>query len=339
METRNADIPFDPLSHAADVIIRSSDRVDFHVVKSLLTLSSPDIFGAMFSLPQAEENIRNQGNFQTVPVTEESRTLRTLFLSCYPKGFHDETSEDDDIAKAIVAARKYAMDFAEKVLMRTLLSHPLLVQKPLHMYALACRYKLGGLAQVAAKNTLRSPMSQLFPSPELDHISGMDMYRLLDYRAHCVREIWDWYFTTGIRCLFLENHPWYSDTKEFVWFDHSLSHRGSALDSPRQACAAVYSEVRTLDRWDIHPCDSDNYVTIYAIRWWSDYFIRLMREIQIIPSKETVFNDEIYYRAISEATACKTCRPLASEHLGKFRQLFAQALDRIVTEVCPRRLC
>jgi BTB/POZ domain len=176
METsRNADIPFSPSSHAADVIIRSSDDVDFYVMKGLLALSSPDSFETMFSLPQAE-NIQSQGGLQIVPVTEESRTLRALLLSCYPQGICDETSDGDDIAKAILAAQKYAMDVAEKVLMQTLLSHPVLVEKPLHMYALACHYGLHDLVRVAAKNTLRFPVSKLSPSAELDYISGMDVY-------------------------------------------------------------------------------------------------------------------------------------------------------------------
>lgn len=315
METsRDADIPFSPSSYAADVIIRSSDDVDFYVMKGLLALSSPDVFGTMFSLPQAKKNFQSQEDLQIVPVTEESRTLRTLLLSFYPQGFYDETSDGDVIAKAILAARKYAMDVAEKVLMQTLLSHPMLVEKPLHMYALACHHGLHDLIRVAAKNTLRFPVSKLSPSAELDYISGMDVYRLSEFRSQCLKEIWDWYFTTGIDGVFLEIHPRGPDVK-FIWFD-LLAHCDdpeNSSDSPSQACV-VSAEIT-------------------SATWWSIYFLKMMQAVQIIPSRETVFNNEIYYSAITAAFRCEICGPYASEHLDEFRQQFAQALDEAVIRV------
>jgi len=114
METpRNADSPFDPASHTPDVILRSSDNVDFYVMKSFLAFSSPDVFGGMFTLPQAQLNIPSPSGLHIVPVTEDSKTLRILLLYCYPLDPHDEGNDSDvgDIARAVSAARKYAMDF------------------------------------------------------------------------------------------------------------------------------------------------------------------------------------------------------------------------------------
>jgi hypothetical protein len=333
METsRNADIPFSPSSsHAVDVIIRSSDDVDFYVMKGLLTLSSPDFFGTMFSLPRPKENIQSQGGLQIVPVTEESTTLRALLLSCYPRGFYDETSDGDVIAKAILAARKYAMDVAEKVLMQALLSHPVLVEKPLHTYALACHYGLRDLVRVAARNTLRFPVSKLSPSAELDYISGMDMYRLSKFRSQCVKEIWDWYVTTGRHCVFLENYSRGPDIK-FIWYD-SHARTENSSDSPDQACIMVYNGLSILDDFNVRLCDLDAMPQVASATWWYNFFLRMMLGVQIIPSRETVFNNEIYYRAIAEAINCETCGPYASEHLDEFRRQFAQALDEAVTRV------
>lgn len=332
METsRNADIPFSPSSHAVDVIIRSSDDVDFYVMKGLLALSSPEFFGTMFSLPQPEENIQTQGGLQIVPVTEESKTLRILLLSCYPQGFYDETSDGDVITKAILAARKYAMDVAEKVLMQALLSHPVLVEKPLHMYALACHHGLHDLVRVAARNTLRFPVSKLSPSAELDYISGMDVYRLLEFRSRCVKEIWNWYFTTGIYCVFLENHPRGPDIK-FIWWD-SHTRTENPPDSPGQTCVMVYSGVSMLDEWNVRRCDLGYSIEITSATWWRRFIMTMIEGVQIAPSREAVFNNEIYHRAITEAVSCETCSPYASDHLDEFRRQFAQALDEAVTRV------
>jgi len=332
METsRNANIPFSPSSHVVDVIIRSSDDVDFYVMKGLLALSSPDFFGTMFSLPQPKENTQSEGNLQIVLVTEESNTLRALLLSCYPQGFCDETSDSDVIAKAILAAQKYAMDVAEKVLMQTLLSHPVLIEKPLHMYALACHHGFPDLVRVAARNTLRFPVSKLSPSAELDCIRGMDVYRLSEFRSQCVKEIWDWYFTTGIHCVFLENHPRGPDTK-FIWCDpHARTENSS--NPPGQACVVAYCGVSMLDDFNVRQCDLDYSTEITSATWWYRFFLLMMEGVQVIPSRETVFNSEIYYRAITAAVNCETCGPYASEHLDEFRRQFAEALDEAVTRV------
>ena len=142
METpHNAKSPFDPASHTPDVILRSSDNVDFYVMKTFLAFSSPDVFAPMFTLPQAQHDIPSPSGLHIVPVAEDSKALRILLLCCYPLDLQDEANDIEDIARAVSAARKYAMDFAEKRIEKILFSNALSVldKNPLHVYAVACR--------------------------------------------------------------------------------------------------------------------------------------------------------------------------------------------------------
>jgi hypothetical protein len=153
-------------------------------MKGLLALSSPDVFGTMFSFPQPKENLQSQGpgDLQIVPATGESRTLRTLLSSRFLRRKATAMT-----SQRLFLQPEIRMDIAGKVLMQTLLSHPMLVEKPLHMYALACHHGLHELVRVTTTNTLRFPVSKLPPSAELDYISGKDVYRLSEFRCHCVK--------------------------------------------------------------------------------------------------------------------------------------------------------
>ena len=61
-----ADAPFD--HSLADVILRSSDKIDFRVFKLFLSLASP-VFETMFSLPQPTEGVNpDEGTTDKLPV-------------------------------------------------------------------------------------------------------------------------------------------------------------------------------------------------------------------------------------------------------------------------------
>ncbi|EEB95165.1 hypothetical protein MPER_05910, partial [Moniliophthora perniciosa FA553] len=61
----------------ADVILRTSDGVDFMMYKTLLSLSS-SFFDGMFSLPQPESVNTNQNGLPIVPIPESSAATEKL---------------------------------------------------------------------------------------------------------------------------------------------------------------------------------------------------------------------------------------------------------------------
>jgi len=335
METPcNADSPFDPASHTPDVILRSSDNVDFYVMKTFLAFSSPDVFGGMFTLPQTQPNIPSSSGLHIVPVTEDSEALRILLLHCYPLDPQDEDNDVGDIVRAMSAARKYAMDFTEKKIEKRLSSKTpsLLDENPLHVYAVACRYGLEELGRAAARKTLEIPPSHLPPSPELNHITGMDMYQLTKFRHRCVEAIWDWYFRCWTEPILVEETPAGPLPVPFVWFT-SESHK----NTPGQTCSFITTSVVRLDDWNYRPVmdPSECCLDIYATPWWSTYFVALMRAIELCPSRKTVFDfsEEDYYTALTAASSCTLCNWDAARHLDGFRKHFAWNIDRIVEKV------
>src|SRR6267142_1704713 len=83
---KDAGKPFDA-SAKADVILRSSDSVDFYVMKVVLSLAS-SVFDAMFLLHQGEE--MNEGRDEVknglpiIQLEEGSATLCSLLQLVYP---------------------------------------------------------------------------------------------------------------------------------------------------------------------------------------------------------------------------------------------------------------
>jgi len=329
---RKADSPFDPASHTPDVILRSSDNVDFYVMKTFLAFASPDVYGAMFTLPQTQHNISSPSGLHVVPVTEDSKALRILLLHCYPLDPQDEGNDVGDLARAMSAARKYAMDFTEKKIEKMLSSKASSVSNKgsLHVYAVACRYGLEELGRAAARKTLEIPPSHLSPSPELSHITGMDMYHLTKFRHRCVIAVWSWYFYSETEHVFIEENLFGPPFPvSYVWFTPK-SHE----NSPGQTCSFITTDIVRLDDWD-YPAYPEDSCDVYATSWWSTYFVALMRAIELCPSRKTVFNfsEEEYYKALTAAASCTLCRSDAARQLEAFRKDFAMNIDRIVEEV------
>jgi hypothetical protein len=330
---RNADSPFDPASHTPDVILRSSDNVDFYVMKTFLAFSSPEVFAPMFTLPQTQHDIPSPSGLHIVPVAEDSKALRILLLYCYPLELQDEANDVSDIARAVSAARKYAMDFAGKRIEKVFLSkaQSLLDENPLQIYALACRYGFEELGRAAVRRTLEIPASHLSPAPELKHITGMDMYQLAQCRYRCVAAIWDWYFLEAPH--FFQEEGDYGEPIEapYVWFNPK-SHDREPISSQR--CSFEVTNVQRQDDLNYYP-PGDGPSDIYATPWYTTYFMALMKAIELRPSRRTVFqfSHKAYYRALAAASSCVICRPQAVRHLDFFREDFAKNLDEIVTKV------
>ncbi|KAH7921218.1 hypothetical protein BV22DRAFT_1019767 [Leucogyrophana mollusca] len=175
-----------PFDHPdADVILRSSDNVDFRVFKLMLSLTSP-VFKDMFSLPQpprANSELLPLG-LPVIPVTETSSVLENLLLYCYPGGV-PQASNLESASAILEAATKYEMGSVLPLIGNTLLRFAEL--DPLSTYAIFSRYGWRKEMQVAASHALKlgglGRPSQFVP--ELEKITGGDYHRLLAYHYAC----------------------------------------------------------------------------------------------------------------------------------------------------------
>ncbi|PFH50239.1 hypothetical protein AMATHDRAFT_99685, partial [Amanita thiersii Skay4041] len=149
-----AEKPFD-LTALADVIIRSSDNIDFHVLQALLRLVSP-IFRDMFSLSSGLDNqddhIKN--GLPIIDLPEDSESLHFLLTIIYPH--IDEPKLDDChlIWKVCKAAQKYCMDIIEGKLRKLVLASDRMNAEAFRMYAIAVELGWMDVVTIAAQNTL-----------------------------------------------------------------------------------------------------------------------------------------------------------------------------------------
>ena len=142
-----AETPFDDLT--ADVILRTSDRVDFCVHRTVLSLASP-VFRDMFSLPvNISEDMKSSGapSLPVIEVTEDKNTMRRLLMLCYP--FRKPPLELlENIEPFLRAAIKYEMECPIELLSQDLLAA--VPRSPLCVWAVGCRSELDEVVQRAA---------------------------------------------------------------------------------------------------------------------------------------------------------------------------------------------
>ncbi|KAJ7211922.1 hypothetical protein B0H12DRAFT_379395 [Mycena haematopus] len=187
---QDASDPFAPSSNPEnppDVILRSSDLVDFHAHKAFLSYASA-MFRDMFSFPAPvteEPNMMKVGK-PIVPLTESSKTVEKLLVLCYPlfsgHGFRDL----DGVDGAYEAAHKYIISGGQKKLEQVLEEPRFLEKEPHRVFAIACHRGMENLAKAAAMETLKMPRYVPHMSvPEFELISARRLRQLEDFHFNC----------------------------------------------------------------------------------------------------------------------------------------------------------
>ncbi|KAF8635045.1 hypothetical protein AX15_000581 [Amanita polypyramis BW_CC] len=192
----DAEKPFDS-SAKADMILRSSDSVDFFVLKSFLSFVS-SVFDDMFSLNRgvAAQGTDARNGLFIVPLTEDSVTLYNLLLLIYPYA-KQPIDEVAVIVKMARAARKYLMDEIDGKLRRSLTESKKMAEQPLRAFAVAVHFGWEKEAKAAACGLLATPAKDMAHCAELDLITGTDYQRLLKWRLKCYDAVYNllsrWY--------------------------------------------------------------------------------------------------------------------------------------------------
>lgn len=173
----------------ADIILRSSDLVDFRVHKSVLVASSP-FFRDMFSLPQPPNDAAPE-ELSTVHLSEDAETLNSLISTLYPVA-PEIPSNAGDILTLLAAATKYDMDAVQsfiraEVSCRKLLSSsssPIRAFASGAFYVYAVAYSKGLVPEMAtaARDTLRFPLTFQHLGYSLRSFEGEALRDLADFR-------------------------------------------------------------------------------------------------------------------------------------------------------------
>ncbi|KAM6497242.1 hypothetical protein JOM56_007715, partial [Amanita muscaria] len=166
-------------SKDSDLILRSSDSVDFFVFKSLIQIVAPEFDEVFPSRSKTDD-----GKF-VIHITQDSKVLHQLLSIIYHYIDEAEISDFQLYISVAEAAHDCKMATIEKRLRRLALNSPLLVKEPLKVYVLATALRWEDVAKLAALNTLSLPLQEMTYIEELSRITGEDLYRLVNFRFRC----------------------------------------------------------------------------------------------------------------------------------------------------------
>ncbi|KAJ6620794.1 hypothetical protein B0H10DRAFT_2188372 [Mycena sp. CBHHK59/15] len=287
--------PFDDT--AADVILQSSDNIHFYFHKLLLSLASP-IFADMFTLPQPSGKCDNPRH--VVSVSEDSETLRRL-LQWYDPRCTPQWESVEDVLVILEAADKYCMDKAMKLVGNILLHSTSFVERePMKVFALAVRYRLGDVAQMAAKCTLRFTWEEQIEctTPELEHIPGTILQQLGVYQLSCKRAA-------------------QQVATDLTWL---VNLQSSNLD------AVCWQRSR-------HGCPTKRKFDKDWRKWFLDYMEFIRAKVYNRPSGTTIVPEFIDPEVNNIDVGCPTCKEVAGTELLKINRILIEEIDKIISEI------
>ncbi|GBE89526.1 predicted protein [Sparassis crispa] len=304
-QVTDAPPPFD--KPTADIILRSSDRVDFRVKKAILAETS-SFFESMFTLPQPSLSVGEvtrieadgseadyKDGLAVVHITEDSRTIDCLLRICYPLR-NPVITDLSELRRLLTSATKYAMDEAVEILRERL--YNLAQEIPLQVYAVAIQLNFEKEAREAAKHFLACQAPVMY-APELEEISGGAYQRLLDYRRRCGKKA-KGLVSEEMRWLPAEDWPWFS------------------------CCSGQCAEAGVAVTFGV-------YVSKRPKMWWQ-HVHRMACVLEATPCGK-MYATDLMDQALQDAAACPRCRVTAPAKLRRFMDLLAVEVDRVVTQM------
>jgi hypothetical protein len=319
-ETTTAKSPFDDLD--ADIIIRSSDNIDFRVFKSMLSLASP-FFKDMFKLPQTTDSDSHdiQGNDQVYkdgfPVivmyddkneAYKSEVVEKLLIFCHPACV-PEPGDAGVLAEAAGAAAKYQMEGVARMMLKYLVK-----SRPLMVFAFACHFGLVEEAKVAARHTLRMRTVDFPREPMLKMITAWQYHRLLEFHRRCGKDTSE--VARGERFGNFEPH--------FSWITSQIGKSVLFLHLKGiESCETGGQRITT---------GADD-ATLSPRIWWTEYMEQAASELELRPSAETVMSHELMDRALRSASKCKFCREKVFTRMRAFTNVFKAEVEGVISRV------
>ena len=303
-----------PFDHAkADIILRSSDHVDFRVFKLFLSLASP-FFETLFDIPQPTEDVGDQevkDGLAVVRVTEDGKTLDALLRFCYPCTLADDPKIEvlQDAADILEAARKYSLDVIETKARQAIANPKILEAESLRCFAIAHRGGLREETLLAAKYTLSQP---LIPSwfQEIELLTATNLLSLLTYHRKCGDAV----HALRRNISWIESH--YGSSQACSWLSGQYSYRHGMTD-----CGCPRSNRRKYGIFDV------------SLQWWEDFMEETFTALRDEPCKETLQTTAEKTVQAVKSRDCQACSPRISEGMRDFVDFFAMKIEEAVSQV------
>ncbi|KAI0919033.1 hypothetical protein AcV5_002054 [Taiwanofungus camphoratus] len=169
----------------ADMILRSSDEVDFRTHRVIISFTSD----SLFTTPGfVNTPMDDQDGLAVFTLSEDAQTLDQLLRICYPT-VDPVLDKTEDIEAVLVAAVKYQIEVAQVFYAKALMNPKILQCDPFSVYAITCRFLLKEQTHAAAKVTLYHHLpvrttSHSFPNA-LKDLPATSLLDLIQYRDEC----------------------------------------------------------------------------------------------------------------------------------------------------------
>ena len=186
-ETLSFDYP------GSDILLRSCDSHDFRVPRIYLTNSS-SVLGKLIRDAVDTSNVTNREEKEPLPVIELPETgaiLYSLLTFIFPVA-PVLPSTTENIMKLLAVAQKYQMDSVMTHVRGAISRHEqhfVLPETALHVYFLAQKYELHEEALLAARSTLRLPMTIEDLGDKINFMPGAYLHELWKYHESVKEEL------------------------------------------------------------------------------------------------------------------------------------------------------
>ncbi|KAI6112933.1 hypothetical protein F5141DRAFT_747811 [Pisolithus sp. B1] len=302
-----------PFDHAkADVILRSSDDVDFRVFKLFLSLASP-FFETLFDLPQPSEEMNTdveiKDGLPVIPVSEDSKTLDPLLRFCYPCTLSEDPALEDfrDIINVLEATKKYSLDAIESTVCKSLFNPKILEANSLRCFAIAHRARMRDECVLAAKHSLREPLVPMW-FEEIELITSSELLSLLTYHKKCsdavqvLKDDCSWITT---------EYPNWRAAPWMVGYDYDGDYCG---------CTRTASTRFSLPEGR-------------SAQWWETFMDSTFVDLRDKPCAETVRQNVEKAIQIVRQRGCRYCSPVVPGAMRDFETLFINKAEELIAKV------
>ncbi|KAJ2982802.1 hypothetical protein NUW54_g10706 [Trametes sanguinea] len=167
----------------ADLVLRSSDNVEFRVRSHILIEASP-VFQSMLASSQSAAEADAVNTCRTIDLAEDSAIIEALLRLCYPVvkdvAFWSKMGVKE--AESVLrVAFQYEMELPARLTMEHI--HFMLYRRPLAVWAVGCRLRLEETATRAAQcSLLNSDFLSSIDPEDLEGVSAGQYFRLRTYQ-------------------------------------------------------------------------------------------------------------------------------------------------------------
>lgn len=282
----------------ADMILRSSDFIEFRVHKSILTVCSPHWESVIQSFGENSDGVpktatlRDRQGRPIMNVGEDSNTLDLLLRLVYPIDFPPIDSVWDAFT-LLEAARKCGMVHAIKASKKAITQYA--ETNPLRVYVLAAKRGWDIEMRAAAFASLAHPIQETYVQ-ELEDLHAGVYFRLLAYHRLSAK-------AASARVVDLS---WMSEI---------------AVNTGWQPCWATCSNTACRKAYNMPSA------------WFQQYVSGVMQAIRTKPRSKTLDEPALMDVALVRAVACEDCRDSALVDLRTFNTYLGEKIERVIEDV------